>query len=35
MIEELRKENELFRTFIALLNYVKVGEIEWMIMYLK
>lgn len=25
-IEELRKENEIFRTFIALLNYVKVGE---------
>lgn len=25
-IKELRKENEYFRTFIELLNYVKVGE---------
>lgn len=25
-IKELRKENELFRTFIELLNYVKAGE---------
>lgn len=25
-IKELRKENEYFRTFIELLNYVKTGE---------
>ena len=25
-IKELRKENEYFRTFIELLNYVKAGE---------
>lgn len=29
-IEELRKENELFRTFIESLEYAKTGERKWL-----